>query len=257
MLKIRGLRKSYGSLVAVDGIDLQAQPGEILALLGPNGAGKTTTVKCVVGLLPPDSGEIEVAGHDLAREPMQARRAMSYAPEVARLYDALTPHEYLTLKGRLFDLPEDAIPAIIDRLLSGFELSNRRHEAMLGFSKGMTQKVSLAAALMTDPKLLVLDEPLSGLDVETTMVVKEVLRQFAAGGGTVLYCSHLLDVVESLAHRVAVIDKGKLIAQGSLEELRSQAGAKADARLETLFQRLTESADPVRRAQEILGEGMS
>jgi len=257
MLKIRGLVKSYGDLLAVAGIDLEAKPGEILALLGPNGAGKTTTIKCLVGLLQPDAGEIVVAGHDVHKRPMQARQAISYAPEVARLYDALTPEEYLTLKGRLFDLEEAVLPSLIDRLLSGFELSARRREAMLGFSKGMTQKVSIAAALLTDPKLLVLDEPLSGLDVETTMVVKEVLRQFAAAGGTVLYCSHLLDVVESLADRVAVIDKGKLIAQGSLAELRGQAGAKADARLEALFQKLTESTDPVRRAQQILGKGTS
>lgn len=257
MLKISGLRKSYGSLLAVDGIDLHAEPGQILALLGPNGAGKTTTVKCLVGMLPADAGEIVIAGHDLQQAPMLARRAMSYAPEVARLYDALTPQEYLTLKGRLFDLPETKIPAIIDRLLSGFDLSDRRHDAMIGFSKGMTQKVSLAAALMTDPKLLVLDEPLSGLDVETTMMVKEVLRQFADAGGAVLYCSHLLDVVESLAHCVAVIDKGKLLAQGTLEELRQQAGADAGTRLETLFRKLTKSADPVQRARQILGRGLS
>ncbi len=254
MLRIRGLRKSYGKLVAVDGIDLDAAGGEILALLGPNGAGKTTTVKCMVGLLDPDAGEIEIAGHDLKREPLQARRAMSYAPEVARLYDALTPEEYLRLKGRLFDMDEGKIDAGIDRLLEGFELASRRSEPMLGFSKGMTQKVSLAAALIIEPKILVLDEPLSGLDVETTMVVKEVLRLFAARGGSILYCSHLLDVVENLAHRVAVIDKGKLLAKGSIDELRQQAGAKADARLEALFQQLTESADPERRAQAILGD---
>ncbi|MHC5063846.1 MAG: ABC transporter ATP-binding protein [Planctomycetota bacterium] len=254
MLRIRGLRKSYGKLVAVDGIDLDAGAGEILALLGPNGAGKTTTVQCIVGLLDPDAGEIQVAGHDLGQEPMQARRAMSYAPEVARLYDALTPEEYLRLKGRLFDMDEEKITQGIDRLLAGFELADRRHEPMLGFSKGMTQKVSLAAALITEPKLLVLDEPLSGLDVETTLVVKEVLREFASRGGSILYPSHLLDVVENLAHRVAVIDKGKLLAKGSIEELRQQAGAKSDERLEALFQQLTESADPQSRAQAILGK---
>jgi ABC-2 type transport system ATP-binding protein len=253
VIRIRGLRKTYGELVAVAGLDLDAAEGEILALLGPNGAGKSTTVKCLVGLLRPDAGELSVAGHDALREPARARRALCYVPEIARVHDALTPVEYLQLKGRLFELTDPEIDARTGRLLAGFGLADRGDQAMAGFSKGMAQKVSLAAALLPAPRALVLDEPLSGLDVETTMVVKEVLREFAARGGTVLYCSHLLDVVETLAHRVAVIDRGRLQAVGTMDELRARSGAGADARLEGLFRTLTRAGDPRVRAREILG----
>ncbi|MBK8976019.1 MAG: ABC transporter ATP-binding protein [Planctomycetes bacterium] len=254
MIRVRGLRKSFGDLVAVDGVDLDAEPGRILAVLGPNGAGKSTTVKCLVGLLEPDAGELVVAGHDLRKSPAQARRALSYVPEVAQLHDALTPLEYLQLRGRLFGLPEARIVTHGEALLDGFGLLERRDHPMAGFSKGMQQKVALASALLTRPRVLILDEPLSGLDVESTLVVKEVVRRFAMGGGTVLYCSHLLDVVESLADRVAVLARGRILAQGTLAELRSAAGAGSDARLDALFQQLTRSVDPVLRAAAILAD---
>lgn len=253
MIRIRGLRKTYGDVVAVEGLDLEVQAGELLALLGPNGAGKSTTVQCLVGLVTPDAGEIEISGHDMAKDPVAAKRDLAYLPEVARVYDALTPFEYLQLKGRLFGMPEDRITAAAERLLEGFELGGRMHQPMSGFSKGMTQKVSISAALLPDPKVLVFDEPLSGLDVETTMVVKEVVRGFARRGGAVLYSSHMLDVVENLADRVAVIDSGRLLAVGTLDELRRGAGAGEEARLDALFRQLTRAVDPVQRAEEILG----
>ncbi len=255
MIQIRGIHKQYGDLVAVDNLDLTVNAGEILALLGPNGAGKSTTVLCVVGLLLPDAGKIEISGHDVSLEPSETRRRVGYVPEVAQLYEALTPMEYLLLKGRLFEMDDAAIEKGCERLLGGFGLLDRRHEPMVGFSKGMIQKVCLSAALLTDPKVLVLDEPLAGLDVETTLVVKEVIREFAGNGGTVLYCSHLLDVVETIADRVAVLDRGKLLASGTLAELRQGVGAATDQRLEELFQRLTSTADPVARARAILDRG--
>lgn len=253
MIRIRGLRKTYGDFVAVHGLDLEARRGEVLALLGPNGAGKSTTVQCLVGLLRPDSGAIEIADVDALRQPIEARRITGYVPEVANIYQALTPTEFLTLKARLFDLDEAEIEPAIDRLLGGFGLLDRRLDPMLGFSKGMTQKVVLAAALITNPKVLVLDEPLSGLDVETTLLLKELIRQFASGGGTVLYCSHLLDVVETLADRVAVIDGGNRVALGTMSELRAGRAEGAPDRLEHLFQELTEAGDPVVMAQRVLG----
>ena len=254
MLHIQGLRKSYGDHVAVEELDLQADDGEVLALLGPNGAGKSTTVKCIVGLLTPDAGAIEVDGIDALADRPGAQARIGYVPELARLHDPLTPREFLALKGRLFYLAEDRIAEVTERMLDGFGLLERGDEPMAGFSKGMIQKVSLAAAMLTDPRLLVLDEPLSGLDVETTMVMKEVISSFAQRGGAVLYCSHMLDVVETIAHRVAVLDEGRLTASGTIEDLRTQAGAGSDQRLEVLFRTLTRTADPAARARSILGE---
>ena len=180
MIRIEGLRKTYGEVIAVDNLDLSVGAGKITALLGPNGAGKTTTVNCIVGLVEPDSGSIWIDGDDALAHPIAAKRKFSYVPEVAKLYTALTPDEFLTLKGRLFHLDEARIASGIERLMSGFGLGDRRTEPMVGFSKGMTQKVALASALLTEPRVLVLDEPLSGLDVETTSVFKEILREFAA-----------------------------------------------------------------------------
>ena len=225
--------------------DLGIAAGEILALLGPNGAGKSTTVKCLVGLLRPDAGSIRIAGLDALADPAAARRVIGYLPEVARLHEVLTPWEFLRLKGRLFDIDEAAIRARGERLLAGFGLLERGDDPMVGFSKGMTQKVSIAAALITDPKLLVFDEPLSGLDVTTTLVVKELMKEFAARGGAVLHCSHLLDVVETTAHRIAVLDRGQLLACGTAAELRTQVGAGAGVHLDAVFRTLVKASDPV------------
>ncbi|MEO6595451.1 MAG: ABC transporter ATP-binding protein, partial [Planctomycetota bacterium] len=208
MLRLSGLRKVYGNFVALHGLDLTIAAGETLALLGPNGAGKSTTVKCLVGLLQPDAGTVHIADVDALAEPSKARRLVGYLPEIARLHEALTPWEYLLLKGRLFDLDDAQIRRTGERLLSGFGLLDRGNEPMVGFSKGMLQKVSISSALLTKPKVLVFDEPLSGLDVTTTLVVKGLMHEFARRGGAVLHCSHLLDVVEKTAQRIAVLDQG-------------------------------------------------
>ncbi len=253
MLRLAGLRKTYGSFTALHGLDLAVAPGEILALLGPNGAGKSTAVKCIVGLLRPDGGSVEIAGIDALAAPAAARRLVGYLPEVARLHEVLTPWEFLLLKGQLFDVDEPAIRARGERMLSGFGLLDRGDEPMVGFSKGMLQKVSIAAALLTAPKLLVFDEPLSGLDVTTTLVVKELMREFAAQGGAVLHCSHLLDVVETTAHRIAVLDQGRLLACGTAAELRAQVGAGSHVHLDTVFRSLVRASDPLAAARAILG----
>jgi ABC-2 type transport system ATP-binding protein len=253
MLRLQGLRKSYGDFVALHGLDLAIAAGEILALLGPNGAGKSTAVKCVVGLLRPDAGTVHVDGVDALQQPQGARRRIGYLPEVARLHEALTPWEYLLLKGRLFDLEDAKIRATGERLLAGFDLLDRADEPMTAFSKGMLQKVSIASALLTEPKVLVFDEPLSGLDVTTTLVIKELMREFAHRGGAVLHCSHLLDVVESMADRIAVLDKGKLLGCGTAAELRTQVGAAAGTHLDAVFRTLVQASDPTARAQSILG----
>ena len=251
MIRVDSLRKTYGDLVAVKELSFTIPSGEILALLGPNGAGKSTTVHCTVGLQKPDRGTIEIDGLDAQKHAMEARSRIAYVPEVANLYEALTPDEYLTLRGRLFQMQESSIQAGIVRLLDGFGILHRQHDPMVGFSKGMTQKVVLAGALLTDPKVLVLDEPLSGLDVQTTLVLKEVIREFARRGGAVLYCSHMLDVVENVAHRVAILAAGELVALGTMAELR--AGGTGDQRLEEIFRQLTSASDPTATAKAILG----
>lgn len=253
MLSITGLRKTYGSFVALHGLDLAIAPGEILALLGPNGAGKSTTVKCLVGLLRPDAGSIRIADVDALAHPAEAKKRVGYLPEVARLHEVLSPWEFLRLKGQLFDVDEATIRARGERMLAGFGLLERAEEPMVGFSKGMVQKVSIAAALITAPKLLVFDEPLSGLDVTTTLVVKELMREFARQGGAVLHCSHMLDVVENTAHRIAVLDKGRLLACGTAAELRRQVGAGADVHLDSVFRSLVNASDPIAVARAILG----
>jgi ABC-2 type transport system ATP-binding protein len=254
MLAIANLRKTYGNFVALDGLDLTIKAGEILALLGPNGAGKSTTVKCLVGLLKPDGGSVQIDGKD-ALSDTSARRLIGYLPEVARLHETLTPWEFLLLKGRLFDLDDDVVRDRGERSLAGFGIIDRKDEPMVAFSKGMLQKVSIAAALLTDPKLLVFDEPLSGLDVTTTLIVKQLMHEFAARGGAVLHCSHMLDVVENTAHRIAILDKGKLLACGSANDLRAQAGAGADEHLDDVFRSLVQSSDPAAAAKAILGNG--
>ena len=253
MLALHGLRKAYGGFTALHGLDLTIENGEILALLGPNGAGKSTAVKCLVGLLRPDGGSIHVDGIDALGKPTEARRRIGYLPEVARLHEVLTPWEFLLLKGRLFDVADAVIRQRGERLLAGFGLLERGDDPMVGFSKGMTQKVSIAAALITEPRLLVFDEPLSGLDVTTTLVVKELMREFAARGGAVLHCSHLLDVVETTAHRIAVLDHGKLLACGTAAQLRTQVGAGAGVHLDMVFRTLVKASDPVAVAKAILG----
>ncbi|MGE3175382.1 MAG: ABC transporter ATP-binding protein [Planctomycetota bacterium] len=253
MLQLRALRKTYGDLVALHGLDLDVRAGEILALLGPNGAGKSTTVKCVVGLGKPDTGSVRVDGIDAAADPQEARRRTGYVPEVPRLHDALTPIEFLLLKGRLFGMTDDAVLAAAERMLAAFGIDHRKDQPMAGFSKGMQQKVSLTAALLTGPRLLVLDEPLSGLDVETTFTLKELLREFAAGGGAVLYCSHILDVVQTVAHRIAVLHRGRLLVLGDVDELRAAAGSGRDADLGSVYRQLTAANDPAAAARAILG----
>lgn len=252
VLQVRALRKRFGSVQAVDGLDLDLGKGEVLALLGPNGAGKSTTVRCLVGLETPDEGSITVDGQDAASDARAARRLTGYVPELARLHEALTPAEYLALKGRLFDLSEGVIAGRVDALLDAFGLEARRDSALGELSKGNAQRVALAASLLPGPRLWVLDEPLSGLDVDTAMLVKELVRGFAERGGAVLYCSHLLDVVEAVATSVAVLAEGRIVGRGTLEELRQGAGSGDGARLDEVFRKLTRSSDPGLRAGEIL-----
>ncbi|MEZ5988235.1 MAG: ABC transporter ATP-binding protein [Planctomycetota bacterium] len=242
----------YGDKRAVDGLSFRVRPGETLALLGPNGAGKSSTVRCLVGLQVPDAGRLELAGHPLAGEAREARRRLAYVPENAELYEVLTPREILLLRGRLFGLDDPLCQARAEHLCEVLGILDRIDSPTGGFSKGMRQKVVLATALLTGPEVLVLDEPLSGLDAETTQLVKALLLELKRQGRAILYCSHMLDVVEKVADRVLILDHGRPVAEGTVSELAARAQATGDPGLETIFRVLTLGADPEERARKLL-----
>jgi ABC-2 type transport system ATP-binding protein len=243
--------KCFGDHTALRGLSLEVRGGEVLGLLGPNGAGKTTALRLLCGLLTPDSGHLSIHGHDLASEPIEARRHLGYVPEGAPLYSNLTPFEHLTLVGRLHEMSSERIASESERLLSGLELLERARDPIGGFSRGMRQKVAIACALLPRPALLVLDEPLSGLDTTTALVIKAVLRAWAERGGAVLVTSHLLEVVERICDRMAILAEGSLLACGTFQELRGQAGGGSN--LEEVFRSLTQLENPEEVAARILG----
>ncbi|MEW7851151.1 ABC transporter ATP-binding protein [Massilia aurea] len=228
-LRLVGLRKHFGR-PAVDGVDLTVHRGEFYALLGPNGAGKTTTLRLVTGLLAPDAGSIEVLGIDMAAAPAAAKAKLAYLPDEPLLYGKLKPFEYLEFVAGLWGLTaKDAAPRARE-LLDWLDLSQHAHELTEGFSRGMKQKLALAGALIHDPELLILDEPLTGLDAAAARQVKDLLLAHVANGGTVILTTHILEVAERLAHRIGIIRQGRLIAEGTLDELRerTQGGSLED-----------------------------
>ena len=235
-LRLSGLRKSFGR-PAVDGLDLTVRRGELYALLGPNGAGKTTTLRMVTGLLAPDAGDVEVLGIDLARDPAGAKRGMAYLPDDPLLYGKLKPTEYLEFVAGLWGIrAEDAEPRA-RRLLDWLDLTRHAHELTEGFSRGMKQKLALAGALIHEPELLILDEPLTGLDASAARQVKDLLVSHVERGGTVILTTHILEVAERLAQRIGIIRQGRLIAEGTLAELRARTQGGS---LEDVFLQLTE-----------------
>jgi ABC-2 type transport system ATP-binding protein len=224
-LEIRGLVKRFDR-PAVDGLDLAVRRGEFYALLGPNGAGKTTTLRMVAGLLAPDAGAIVVAGIDALADPVAAKRAMAWVSDEPMIYDKLTPFEYLEFVAGLWGIDAALAETRARELMDWLGLTPHAHERCEGFSKGMRQKVALAGALVHDPQLIILDEPLTGLDAGSARQVKTVLRERVAAGGTVIMTTHILEVAERMADRIGVIASGKLIAQGTLDDLRLQAGKR-------------------------------
>jgi ABC-2 type transport system ATP-binding protein len=240
MIEVEGLRHAYGAKVVLDGVSFRVAPGEVVGYLGPNGAGKSTTIRILLGMLRPSFGTVRVLGLDPAAEPEKVRALVGYVPESGALYETFSPTEYLTLVGRLQRLREEAIAVRAAELLAAFGLGPVASKRMTTFSKGMKQKVVIAASLLHSPKVLFLDEPLNGLDANATVMVKEVIAGLAARGVTVFYSSHLMDVVERVSDRVIILDKGRVAADGSFATLRAGSG---DATLEALFQRLTAAAD--------------
>jgi ABC-2 type transport system ATP-binding protein len=222
-LAIRGLCKSFDR-PAVSNLDLTVRAGEFYSLLGPNGAGKTTTLRMVTGLLPPDKGEIFVCGIDARRDAVAAKRIVAWVSDEPMIYDKLTPYEYLEFVAGLWSLDAHAAERQACELMDWLGLAPHAHERCEGFSKGMRQKVALAGALVHAPRVIILDEPLTGLDAGSARQVKRVLRERVANGDTVIMTTHILEVAERMADRIGVIAGGRLIAEGTLDELRVQTG---------------------------------
>jgi ABC-2 type transport system ATP-binding protein len=222
-LEIQGLVKRFDR-PAVDGLNLNVRRGEFYALLGPNGAGKTTTLRLIAGLLRPDAGSIRVASLDALADPVAAKRLMAWVSDEPMIYDKLTPREYLEFVAGLWSLAPALAGSRAQELLDWLELAPYAQERCEGFSKGMRQKVALAGALIHEPTLIILDEPLTGLDAGSARQVKAVLRERVRAGGTVIMTTHILEVAERMADRIGVIARGKLIAEGTLDELRLKAG---------------------------------
>jgi len=235
-LALRGLTKRY-ERPAVDALDLTVYGGEFYSLLGPNGAGKTTTLRMVVGLLKPDAGTIAVEGIDALADPVAAKQVTAWVSDEPMIYDKLTPFEYLEFVAGLWRIETKTGETRARELIEWLGLTPHMHERCEGFSKGMRQKVALAGALVHDPKLIILDEPLTGLDAGSARQVKNVLRERVAAGGTVVMTTHILEVAERMADRIGVIANGRLIAEGTLDELRQRSGA-ASATLEDTFLKL-------------------
>jgi len=240
MLVVRNLSKSFGR-PAVINLDLRIEAGEIYALLGPNGAGKTTTLRMVCGLLTPDSGAIEIGGIDARADPAAAKRITAWLPDEPLLYDRLTPLEYLEFVAGLWRVPADIARTRAQSLLTELGLWPHRGEFCEGFSRGMRQKTALAGALLHDPHLLIMDEPLSGLDAAASRQVKDLLRARALAGGTIVITTHVLEVAERLADRIGIIAGGRMVAEGDFAALRARAGHDHGT-LEDIFLHLTAAA---------------
>ena len=248
MLEARGLTKRYGGLLAVDRVSFRVNRGEVVGYLGPNGSGKSTTVNMVVGLLDPESGDILLDGRSRFDDPISYKRHIGYVPEEPYLYTHLTAAEYLTLVGRLRNIPHHALERKATELLRLFQLWDARYATMAAFSKGMRQRVLLAAALLHNPDLLVLDEPFSGLDVNAGFLFQSLIGMFAKAGGMVLFSTHRFDMVQKLCSRVVILSKGKLAAEHGIP-----GNGHGDARvLEDLFVRVTDQQDFAPVAREIL-----
>ena len=237
-LRLRGVSKSFAGNLAVAGIDLELRPGEFYALLGPNGAGKTTTLRMVAGLLRPDRGSISIFGIDALEDPIAARRITAWLPDEPMLYDKLTPLEYLEFIAGLWGVDRQVAESRANELIDTLELRRHAYARCEGFSRGMKQKVALAGALIHDPRLIMLDEPLTGIDAAIARQVKDLLQARVRDGATIVLTTHILEVAERLADRIGIVAGGRLVAEGSLGELKALAGHDRST-LEDVFLSLT------------------
>lgn len=249
MIQTERLGRDYGNTIALRDLTLTVNPGEILGFLGPNGAGKSTTVKILAGMLKPSAGRAMVAGFDVATQPLEVKRRVGYVPEAAALYESLSAREYLQLVAALHHQPFDAAKKQVQELLEQLDLAAAMDQRLGEFSKGMKQKVLIAAALLHRPEVVFLDEPLTGLDANAALMVKELIRSLAAQGRTIFFCSHVLEVVERVCSRIIIIDKGAVVAEGSAADIAHRTGTTS---LEAAFVALTGRRDAAQVGQDLL-----
>lgn len=236
VLSIDNLRMSYGAEQVLKGIDLDVYRGQVIGYIGPNGAGKSTTVKLMLGLVEGYSGQVKVFGEDISNGDVSYKAKIGYVPETADIYDNLTASEYLMFVGELYGMDSDQVDDKAQKLMAQFDLEDVYHTRISSYSKGMRQKLLIISSLLHNPDLLFLDEPISGLDANSVMVVKEILAQLAAQGKTIFYSSHIMDVVEKISDRIILLNDGQIMADGTFEELKEQ---NKEGTLEEIFNQLT------------------
>ena len=252
MLRIKGVSKHFGDLTAVENLEMHVKPGTVHSFLGPNGAGKTTTIKMCTGLLQPDAGSIEIAGFNIVTHGTDARACLAYVPDEPYLYERLSGREFLDFTARIYGLSREAFARRFDAVVERFDLSSFIDQLAEGYSHGMRQRVVLAAAVLHEPKLLIVDEPLVGLDPKNIRVVLKLLREIAESGGSVLMSTHTLAAVEDVADEVSVISHGRLLYNGSVAELRGNEG------LEQQFLSLTgDDGDHIEVGEHVLANGLN
>jgi ABC-2 type transport system ATP-binding protein len=236
IISLKNVYKSYGTKQVLKGINLSIYPGQVIGYIGPNGAGKSTTVKILCGLISDYEGDVSIEGIDLKKDPVAVKMKIGYVPELAELYDVLTPVEFLGFMGELYSMPKELATDRITKMLAAFGLEGSMHQRMDTFSKGMRQKVLISSGLLHNPDIIILDEPLSGLDANSVIIVKDLISKLAKDGKTIFYCSHMMDVVEKVSDRIVLINEGTVIADGSFEELQQSQGNQS---LEKIFAQMT------------------
>lgn len=251
MITVKDVHASINGRAILHDVSFQVAAGQIAGYVGPNGAGKTTTLRLLTGTLQPDSGLVVIAGVDISENPLAAKERFGYVPEHGHLYESFTPTEYLAFIGRMHGLKEELIAHRTAALLNFWSLSDESQQSMIGFSKGMKQKVLISASLLHEPDVLLLDEPLNGLDAHAVLQVRALLKAQAKAGKTVFYSSHLLDAVEKVVDQVIVIRDGSIIGDGSPAEIIANAG---EGSLEDAFSRLTSASDAAAQAETLMAE---
>jgi ABC-2 type transport system ATP-binding protein len=249
IITLTDIHKYYGSKHVLQGINLKINPGQIIGYIGPNGAGKSTTVKILCGLISEFDGTVIVDGFNIKQDALQVKKIIGYVPELAEMYEVLTPREFLFFTGSLYGLNKEVIEKRATGMLSAFGMLSNLNQRMDTFSKGMKQKVLLVSGILHDPKIIILDEPLSGLDANSVIIVKELISRLAREGKTIFYSSHIMDIVEKVSDRIILISQGKVLADGTIEDLRHHQG---NASLEKIFSQLTSTESPSQQADQLM-----